>query len=87
MGQMICYPYPVTGTRYLMRGGIKMDTVKRVEQLAEERRLSVSELAKRCGVNKSTLFSSKSRNGQLSVDTIELICNGIGISLSEFFKN
>ena len=33
----------------------------------------------------STLKNTRARGGQLAVDTIEQICNGLGISLAEFF--
>ena len=33
----------------------------------------------------STLKNSERRGGQLSVDTIERICDGLGITMSEFF--
>mgnify|MGYP000221856804 CR=1 FL=1 len=38
-----------------------------------------------CDVSHSTLKNSERRGGQLSVDTIERICDGLGITMSEFF--
>ena len=62
-----------------------MDTMARVRELAEERNLSLHGLAKVCDVPYSTLKNTEQRSGQLTVDTIERICDGLGISLSEFF--
>lgn len=62
-----------------------MNTAKRAEELARERRLSLFGLAKLCDVSYSTLKNARQRGTQLSVDTIELICRGLGITLAEFF--
>ena len=42
-------------------------------------------LSQICDVSHSTLKNSERRGGQLSVDTIERICDGLGITMSEFF--
>mgnify|MGYP000767150411 FL=1 len=42
-------------------------------------------LSQICDVSHSTLKNSERRGGQLSVDTIERICDGVGITMSEFF--
>lgn len=62
-----------------------MNTTKRVEKLAEERNLSLFKLAQLCDVSYSTLKSARKSGGQLMVDTIEAICIGLGITMSEFF--
>ena len=43
-------------------------------------------LAKACDVPYSTLKNTEQRCGQLTVDTIERICIGLGISMSLFFE-
>lgn len=63
-----------------------MDTVARVKELAEERSLTLHGLARVCKVPYSTLKNTEQRNGQLTVDTIERICAGLGIPLSLFFS-
>lgn len=62
-----------------------MDTVKRVCDLAEERGLSVYQLSQQAGISYSTIQTTKKRGGQLKIDTIERICEALGISLSAFF--
>jgi len=62
-----------------------MDTVKRVYELAAQRKISIAELAERSGIADSTIKMTKKRGGQLKVDTIERICDALGIPLSAFF--
>ena len=62
-----------------------MNTIERVLELANERNLSLFSLSKQCQVPYSTLKNAEVRQTQLAVDTIELICSGIGISMSDFF--
>ena len=62
-----------------------MDTIRRVEELSYARGISLAQLAKQSGVSNSTLKNARSRNNQLSVDTIERLCIGLGITMSEFF--
>lgn len=62
-----------------------MDTGKRVLQLANERNLTLGKLAKICGMQYSTLYTAVQRGSQLSVDTIERVCDGLGITLAQFF--
>lgn len=62
-----------------------MDTVKRVCELAEERHLTLYQLSQLCGISYSTIQTTRKRGGQLKVDTIERICDALGITLSAFF--
>lgn len=62
-----------------------MNTITRVYELLDDRELSLTKLAEMSGVAYSTIKMAESRNTQLSVDTIERICNALGITLSEFF--
>lgn len=61
------------------------NTVDRVYQLINDNGMTMTKLCETCGLNRSTIANQRSRKGQLSLDTIELICQGLGISLSEFF--
>ena len=63
-----------------------MNTMERVKELTDERNLTLFALAQRCGVAYSTLSNTRRRGGQLTVDTIEQICVGIGITMAEFFS-
>lgn len=62
-----------------------MNTIDRVEELARIYHLTKTELLHRCGLNHSTLNRARERNGQLTVPTIEIICDTLGITLKEFF--
>lgn len=62
-----------------------MNTITRVYELLDDRALSLTKLAEMSGVAYSTIKMAESRNTQLSVDTIERICDALGITLSEFF--
>ncbi len=63
-----------------------MNTIARVTELANERNLSFRRLATQCDISYDTLKSTSRRGGQLTVDTIEKICKGLGISMAEFFS-
>ena len=62
-----------------------MDTIQRVRELANERNLTLSKLAELRNLPQSTIKNTARRKGQLSVETLEQICRGLGISWSEFF--
>ena len=62
-----------------------MDTIRRVEELSYAKGISLAQLARMSGVSNSTLKNARSRNYQLSVDTIERLGAGLGITMSEFF--
>lgn len=62
-----------------------MNTMARLQELADERDLTMFQLAQLCSVNYCTLKNTANRNGQLSVDTIEQICVGLRMPLSAFF--
>ena len=64
-----------------------MDTIQRVRELANERNLTLSKLAELCNLPQSTIKNTARRKGQLSVETLEQICRGLGISWSEFFAS
>ena len=69
----------------MLKGGDLMNTIAIVRELADERSLTFFKLSQICDVSHSTLKNSERRGGQLSVDTIERICDGLGITMSEFF--
>ncbi len=62
-----------------------MDTMTVVKILADERNLTLFQLAQLCRMNYSTLKNAEDRHSQLNVDTIEKICNGLHMPMSEFF--
>ena len=68
-----------------------MDTISavknRILQLCGERNLSINRLAAMCALPPSTvknILYGKSKNPKLL--TIKLVCDGLGITLGEFFS-
>lgn len=62
-----------------------MNTIARVYELAEAYGISLYQLAQRSGISYSTIKTTEKRGGQLKIDTIERICDALGIPLSRFF--
>ena len=62
-----------------------MNTMGRVEELAADRGLTLFKLAALCEISYSTFKNTTARNGQLTVDTIERIGQGLHISMADFF--
>ncbi|MDO4564668.1 MAG: helix-turn-helix transcriptional regulator [Clostridia bacterium] len=62
-----------------------MDTHKRLRQLLNERGWTEYRLSKECGLSESTLANIFRRNTMPSIATLEAICSGFGITLSQFF--
>ena len=63
-----------------------MDVNGRIRELLEERGWTEYRLAKEAGLSQSTISNLFKRNTVPSVSTLELICGGFGISLSQFFS-
>lgn len=64
-----------------------MDTHAKIRKLMEERGWSEYRLAKVCGLSESTLANIFRRNTLPTIPTLEAICNGFGITLSQFFSD
>ena len=62
-----------------------MDALQRLNRLMDERGWSVYRLAKNCGLSESTLANVFKRNTVPTITTLERICDGFGITLSQFF--
>lgn len=61
---------------------------RRIQALCSERDIAVNTLANQCGVAPSTIYSmlnAKSKNP--GVVSIQKICDGLGISMREFFDD
>jgi len=63
-----------------------MDTMNRLWELLNERDISLYKLSQISGVSYSTLRTTDKRGGQLSIDTISLICDALGINMRDFFS-
>lgn len=62
-----------------------MNTIEQLNALLSDRNMSLYEFCKASGIPYSTLSRSGKRNCQLSVDTIDRICEAIKIPTYEFF--
>jgi Predicted transcriptional regulators len=59
----------------------------RIEQMCEAKGMNPSSLAYLCGMDRSTIYSilgEKSKSPEVA--TIKKICDGLGITLGEFFS-
>ena len=62
-----------------------LDTLAQLRQLLEERGWTEYRLARESGLSDSTIKNIYKRNTQPTIDTLETICRGFGITLSQFF--
>ena len=62
-----------------------MDVLQRLWRLSKERNWSVYKIAKYCDMPQSTVNNIFMRNTIPSIPTLEIICKGFGITLSQFF--
>ncbi len=66
---------------------VKDAVVLRFQQICELRRIKPNELANISGVTPSTVYSMmNSKRRDLSVITIKKLCDGLDITLGEFFS-
>lgn len=66
--------------------GIKDMVVKRFDELCKERKIKVNELANISGVTPSTAYSMMNpKRRDISITTIKKFCDGLEITLAEFF--
>ena len=64
-----------------------MDTLERLRKLLDERGWTEYRLARASGLSDSTIKNIFKRNTQPTIDTLEAICRGLGITLSQFFAD
>ena len=64
-----------------------MDVNSKLNRLMAERGWTRYKLAKECGLSESTLANVFSRNTMPSLATLETICQGFKILLSQFFAD
>ncbi len=63
----------------------QMEILEKLDRLLEDRGWSEYRLAKECGLSESTIANIYRRNSVPSVATLQAICRGFGISMSQFF--
>ena len=64
-----------------------MDILRRIKQLKDERGWSNYRLAKEAGISEGSLNNLFRLNHQPTTPTLEAICRGLGVSLSQFFAD
>ena len=62
-----------------------MNTLKRLDELLEEREMTLWQLSKVSGLSYNSLKYMKTKGSELSVSAIEQICKAIDLPLAEFF--
>ena len=61
---------------------------QRIIQLCHERNISINKLSSVSGVTQSTVNNIVSgRNNSATVSTIKKLCDGLGITITEFFQS
>ena len=64
-----------------------MDTLERLQKILDDRGWSMYRLTKESGLSESTIANIYRRNAVPSIPTLEMICSGFGITLSQFFAD
>lgn len=64
-----------------------MDTLARLTDLLNERGWTEYRLAQECGLAQSTIGNIFRRGTEPTLSTLETLCKGFGISLSQFFAD
>lgn len=66
---------------------VKNAVVARFKAICADRNIKPNELANIAGVTPSTVYSLfDERRGQVSITTIKILCDGLEMSLGEFFS-
>ncbi len=66
---------------------VKDTVAQRIKQLCQERNITTNELANIAGVTPSTVYSLlDKRRRDVSVITVKKLCDGLEITLGEFFS-
>ena len=66
---------------------VKQATVARFQELMDARSIRPNELANLSGVTPSTVYSMlDERRKKLSINTVKKLCDGLEITLGEFFS-
>ena len=67
---------------------VKDAVVARFEQICSDRNIKANHLANLAGVTPSTVYSMLDPSRKdVSISTIKILCDGLGISIAEFFNN
>ena len=67
---------------------VKEAVVERFRQIMKERNMRTNELANRAGVTPSTVYSMMDpHRKEVSINVIKKLCDGLDITLGEFFAS
>ena len=67
---------------------LKEAIIRRILDLCEERGLTVNKLSTVCGMTQSTLNNIvNGRNKSTTTSTVKKICDGLGITITDFFDD
>lgn len=67
--------------------GVKDAVAQRFRELCAQKKIRTNELATRSGVTPSTVYSMLDANRrEISITTIKKLCDGLDITLGEFFS-
>ena len=61
--------------------------IKRIEELCEKQNMSRYRLAQKSGLSQSSISNLLNRRSLPSIITLSKICDGFGITLSQFFTD
>ena len=68
--------------------GIKTAIVLRIKELCKERKIRINKLANDSGITPSTVYSLlDERRKDIGVLVLKKICDGLDISIAEFFNS
>ena len=74
--------------RMVIGMGVKDAAAQRFLSLCRQRGVRINELANLSGVTPSTVYSMVDpRRREISITTIEKLCDGLGITLGEFLSS
>lgn len=62
------------------------DVLKRIKRILDDKEWSLYKLSKETGIPYSSLNSLFNKNNQPTISTLEKICDGLQISLEDFFS-
>ena len=67
---------------------LKEAIIQRILDLCDERSLTVNKLSTICGMTQSTLNNIvNGRNKSTTASTVKKICDGLGITITDFFND
>ena len=59
----------------------------RIKELCDKKQMSMYALSKKTGISQSSLSNLKKRGSTPTFYTLDRICDGLGITLSQFFSD